>query len=208
MMSAFCAESYCNDCCLAIKSNYTVFVHYITIAEIQRQQILPSASTNLFTLSNAASSVPCSVCGKSWLGTSRSENWSDIVFVELDSNVLSLINFTEDISVGPKVYKLQAIVHNSSYHFSCAVKSEGNWLHINDLQNAVNVWPSLENLYSSTPRGWFFAVYVLASRCEVLNYGICQDTKSNAEWNDMVLNSLLSDIELPIEIVFEKQKRE
>ena len=205
MMSSFNLFSQCNDCDIELSSQSLVFVHYITQKDIIKFQLLPSLWPELLVANNINNSMPCSQCNKTWPCTNNTLSFSNVLLVEFESIVFNSINFQQSVTVHCRTYKLQALVHNSSMPFSCAIENGGSWLYLNDLDNCVRIYLALETLYEGTPPGWFFGVYILSSEVEpFLRNIVSQDNRDVID--NPITTALLRNISasLPIQLVNNK----
>ena len=67
--------------------------------------------------------------------------------------------------------KLKATVRCRGFHFTCAVL-DNCWKYIDDMQDNLFFFSSLDQLYANVEGGWFFGIYILCDNPEmiVLNF--------------------------------------
>ena len=79
------------------------------------------------------------------------------VFIEFSPELMDLINLCENMHVGSSEYKLKGMVCYNG-HFTCAVLTQGNWTHLDDLCAGVKEFCSLATLKRNFAKGWFFVI--------------------------------------------------
>ena len=109
------------------------------------------------------------------------------VFIEFSPELMDLIHLCENMHVGSSEYKLKGMVRCYNGHFTCAVLTQGNWTHIDDLCVGVKEFCTLAALKRGFSKGWFFAIYEdsnMVSKpesCGIVN----QQMKSNIDFTEI-----------------------
>ena len=70
-----------------------------------------------------------------------------------------------------QTYELKGMVHCVSHHFTIAIKTDTEWIYIDDMCVSVRSFTSIQDLLNSYPNGWFFATFEKSS-CTVIGNDI------------------------------------
>ena len=104
----------------------------------------------------------------------------------------------EAIKISGISYKLKGIVYCNGAHFTCATQENNSWIYFNDLCDSLLIFPSLVQVYSHFPEGWFFGIYEISElpidRVPHLDNSIpADDVHSNNQADCMDTSTVITD---------------
>ena len=152
-------ESFCKTCHDNVALKSSILVNYVTRSALQKCQLdhnsWPHFISAIQTEPGKLNCPNCETPTDDPVLTYSSQ--AKFVFIEFSPEIMDLINLCENMHVGSSEYKLKGMVCYNG-HFTCAVLTQGNWTHLDDLCAGVKEFCSLATLKRNFAKGWFFVI--------------------------------------------------
>jgi len=158
-------QSLCETCQKDVVLNSSILVNYVTRSALQKCELScnswPQFVSAIQTQPGKSTCPDCGTSSCELVLTSTAD--SKFVLIEFTPELMDVVKFYENITVGQSEYKLRGMVRSHNRHFTCAVFTEGKWTYIDDLCLDVKTFSNLAALEKHFAQGWFFLIYEVSN---------------------------------------------